>query len=353
MTQTINDSVDSLAIRWRNNRLSLLDQRTLPHTSDWLDFDDAASVSKAIREMVVRGAPAIGITAAYGLALEAIKLGDAASATSLRAAIDVLAASRPTAVNLFWALARMERVIQALDSDKLQGKQLADALIREAQEIHREDRRMNETMAAYGATLLTKSGSVYTHCNTGALATGGHGTALGIIRTAWANGQIDGVYAGETRPWLQGARLTSWELMQDNIPVTLVVDSAAGHLMQQGKISAVIVGADRISANGDTVNKIGTYNLAVLAQHHGIAFIVAAPTSTIDPALGSGELIEIEQRDSTEISRLGGQSIAPENVNAYNPAFDMTPAALISAIVTERGVITAPNAVKMAAHLNA
>lgn len=348
MKQKIDDTVDSLAIRWHNNRLNLLDQRALPHKSDWLVYDDAASVGQAIRDMVVRGAPAIGIAAAYGLALEAIKLGSSASATSLRSAVDVLAASRPTAVNLFWALARMEQI-----TGEQQGEQLIAALTGEAQEIHREDRHMNQKMAAFGATLLTKNGSVYTHCNTGALATGGHGTALGIIRTAWANGQIDGVYAGETRPWLQGARLTSWELMQDNIPVTLVVDSAAGHLMQQGKISAVIVGADRISGNGDTVNKIGTYNLAVLAQHHGIPFIVAAPISTIDSALASGDLIEIEQRDGNEISRLGSQAIAPANVNTYNPAFDMTPATLISAIVTERGVITQPNAVKMAAHLGA
>lgn len=348
MTQSIDETVDSLAIRWHNNRLSLLDQRALPHASDWIVYDDAASVSQAIRDMVVRGAPAIGITAAYGLALEAIKLGHTASAASLRSALDVLATSRPTAVNLFWALARMEKIIGAQ-----QGEQLVTALTREAREIHREDRRMNEKMAAFGATLLTQNGSVYTHCNTGALATGGHGTALGIIRTAWSNGQIDGVYAGETRPWLQGARLTSWELMQDNIPVTLVVDSAAGHLMQQGKISAVIVGSDRISANGDTVNKIGTYNLAVLAQHHGIPFIVAAPISTIDSTLASGDLIEIEQRNGNEISRLGSQSVAPNNVNAYNPAFDMTPAALISAIVTERGVIAEPNAVKMTAHLRA
>ena len=209
---------------------------------------------------------------------------------------------------------------------------------------------MNLRLAEFGAPLIPADSEVYTHCNTGALATGGHGTALGIIRSAWQQGRIRGVYAGETRPWMQGARLTSWELMQDRIPVTLVVDSAAGHLMQQGKIGAVIVGADRITANGDTANKIGTYNLAVLARHHGIPFIVAAPFSTLDPQLASGADIAIEQRHADEVRQVQGQPLAPADVAVFNPAFDVTPAQLISAIVTEHGVIDAPDADKMAAH---
>ena len=284
--------IESPAIRWHGDRLELLDQRALPLESRWLSYDNAEDTANAIRDMVVRGAPAIGITAAYGVVLAARSLGSNASLTTLQPALDVLAASRPTAVNLFWALHRMQATCQ------LQGEQLIAQLNTEAIQIHQDDRDMNHRLAEFGVALLPAGKRVYTHCNTGALATGGHGTALGIIRSAWAEQRITGVVAGETRPWMQGARLTSWELLQDNIPVTLVVDSAAGHVFKGGDIGAVIVGADRITANGDTANKIGTYNLAVLAKHHGIPFIVAAPLSTIDPALASGDAIDIEQRSA-------------------------------------------------------
>jgi methylthioribose-1-phosphate isomerase len=337
--------IESPAIRWHGDRLELLDQRVLPLESRWLSYDNAADTAHAIRDMVVRGAPAIGITAAYGVALAARALGANASLTNLQPAFDVLAASRPTAVNLFWALQRMQAACQ------LQGDLLIERLSAEAVQIHQDDRDMNHRLAEFGMALLPADKRVYTHCNTGALATGGHGTALGIIRSAWAARRITGVVAGETRPWMQGSRLTSWELLQDNIPVTLVVDSAAGHVFKGGDIGAVIVGADRITANGDTANKIGTYNLAVLARYHNIPFIVAAPLSTIDPALADGTAIEIEQRSASEVRNIQGLPIAPEQVPVFNPAFDVTPAELISAIVTEHGVIERPDTDKMAAHL--
>ncbi|MEQ3723645.1 S-methyl-5-thioribose-1-phosphate isomerase [Alcanivorax sp.] len=340
-------AVNSAAIRWHSDRLQLLDQRRLPTETQWLDILDSQQAADAIRDMVVRGAPAIGITAAYGLALEARQLGDDASLAALQSAIATLAASRPTAVNLFWALERLQGI-----AGDLQGSTLYQALATDAENIHREDLAANQAMGEFGADLLPDGATVYTHCNTGALATGGHGTALGIIRSAWAREQLAGVYAGETRPWLQGSRLTSWELLNDGIPVTLVADSCAGQLMQQGKIQAVIVGADRITANGDTANKIGTYNLAVLAQHHQIPFIVAAPVSTLDPALPDGSHIEIEQRDGSEVRAIQGKPVAPENCPVYNPAFDVTPAALITAIVTEQGVIHKPNTEKLKAHLS-
>ncbi len=340
-------AVNSAAIRWHSDRLQLLDQRRLPTETRWLDILDSQQAADAIRDMVVRGAPAIGITAAYGLALEARQLGDDASLAALQSAIATLAASRPTAVNLFWALERLQGI-----AGDLQGSTLYQALATDAENIHREDLAANQAMGEFGADLLPDGATVYTHCNTGALATGGHGTALGIIRSAWAREQLAGVYAGETRPWLQGSRLTSWELLNDGIPVTLVADSCAGQLMQQGKIQAVIVGADRITANGDTANKIGTYNLAVLAQHHQIPFIVAAPVSTLDPALPDGSHIEIEQRDGSEVRAIQGKPVAPENCPVYNPAFDVTPAALITAIVTEQGVIHKPNTEKLKAHLS-
>ncbi|MCK5874383.1 MAG: S-methyl-5-thioribose-1-phosphate isomerase [Alcanivoracaceae bacterium] len=337
--------IESPAIRWHGDHLELLDQRALPLATRWLRLDNANDSADAIRDMVVRGAPAIGITAAYAVVLAARALGVKASRETLQPAFAVLAASRPTAVNLFWALQRMQALCD------IDGIELVDRLAAEAIQIHEDDRAMNHRLAAFGVPLLGEGKRVYTHCNTGALATGGHGTALGIIRTAWAAGRITGVVAGETRPWMQGARLTSWELLQENIPVTLVVDSAAGHVFKGGDIGAVIVGADRITANGDTANKIGTYNLAVLAKHHGIPFIVAAPLSTIDPALANGDAIEIEQRSAAEVRNIQGVPVAPENVPVFNPAFDVTPAQLISAIVTEHGVIERPDTDKMAAHL--
>jgi methylthioribose-1-phosphate isomerase len=337
--------IESPAIRWHGDRLELLDQRTLPLETRWISLDNAEDTAHAIRDMVVRGAPAIGITAAYGVVLAARQLGAHANADSLAPAFAVLAASRPTAVNLFWALERMQRLCD------IDGEALVARLATEAVQIHEDDRAMNHRLAAFGVPLLPADKRVYTHCNTGALATGGHGTALGIIRSAWAAQRITGVVAGETRPWMQGARLTSWELLQDGIPVTLVVDSAAGHVFKGGDIGAVVVGADRITANGDTANKIGTYNLAVLAKYHGIPFIVAAPLSTIDPQLASGDAIEIEERSAAEVRGIQGLPVAPDEVPVFNPAFDVTPAELISAIVTEHGVIERPDTDKMAAHL--
>lgn len=338
--------INSAAIRWHGDFLELLDQRVLPAETLWLPIHNSQQAAQAIRDMVVRGAPAIGITAAYGLALEAALQGETASADNLAAAITVLAASRPTAVNLFWALERLQATAGAL-----QGVELVNALKKDAEAIHHEDIAANHALGEHGAALLPEGATVYTHCNTGALATGGHGTALGIIRTAWAQKRLNSVYAGETRPWLQGSRLTSWELANDGIPVTLVADSTAGQLMAQGKVQAVIVGADRITANGDTANKIGTYNLAVLAKHHGIPFIVAAPVSTLDPALPDGSHIVIEERDGNEVRQVQGKVVAPSEVSVYNPAFDVTPGELITAIVTERGVIQAPNTDKVLAHI--
>lgn len=315
------------AIEWHNQQLHLLDQRVLPHQHQQLSYTSATEVAAAIRDMVVRGAPAIGIAAAYGYALDALAGRD------LQHAYQVLAESRPTAVNLFWALDRMAAV----------ASQDPQQLVAEAKKIHQEDIQANLTMGQFGAALIADNASVYTHCNTGALATGGHGTALGVIRSAYADGRIRQVYAGETRPWLQGARLTAWELMQDSIPVKLVADGAAAQLFRQGDISWVIVGADRIAANGDTANKIGTYSLAVLAKHHGIKVMVAAPTTTFDLSLASGADIPIEQRPATEVTSLNGQAIAPQGCDAINPSFDVTPASMIDAIITEKGMILEPN----------
>lgn len=338
--------INSAAIRWHGDFLELLDQRLLPTEIVWLPVRNSQDAATAIRDMVVRGAPAIGITAAYGLALEAARMEQRASMSALTGAIETLAASRPTAVNLFWALDRLQAT-----GGSLEGAELVQALTQDAEAIHQEDIAANHALGDFGASLLPHDATVYTHCNTGALATGGHGTALGIIRSAWQKQQLRGVYAGETRPWLQGSRLTSWELANDGIPVTLVADSTAGQLMAQGKVQAVIVGADRITANGDTANKIGTYNLAVLAKHHGIPFIVAAPVSTLDPALPDGSHIVIEERDGSEVRQIQGKVVAPSEVAVYNPAFDVTPGELITAIVTERGVIEAPTTEKVLAHL--
>ncbi len=325
-----------IAIEWRQQTLQLLDQRILPHQQQMIECQTAAETANAIREMVVRGAPAIGITAAYGIALDALAGRD------LEAAYKVLAESRPTAVNLFWALERMAAL----------GTSDGEQLLAEARRIHAEDIAHNLAMGQFGAELLGNNATVYTHCNTGALATGGHGTALGIIRSAWAGGKIKHVYAGETRPWLQGARLTAWELMQDNIPVLLVCDGAAAQLFRAEKPEWVIVGADRITANGDVANKIGTYSLAVLARHHGMKFMVAAPSTTFDLSLNSGNDIPIEQRPMSEVTSLQGIQIAPQKCQAINPSFDVTPAELIDAIVTERGVIHQPSVATVAALLD-
>jgi methylthioribose-1-phosphate isomerase len=337
------------AIVWHDGRLHLLDQRYLPEDAGFVACDSAVSVAEAIASMVVRGAPAIGIAAAYGVVL-AVRRAFADHGAGWRAHIDAdlerLAASRPTAVNLFWALRRMRRAMDGSAS----GDPAAE-LLAEARAIHAEDRAANHRMGALGAELIEGPTSVITHCNAGALATGGYGTALGVIRSAHAAGRIRRVFADETRPWMQGSRLTAWELHQSGIPVTLQTDGAAASLMAGGEVGWVIVGSDRIAANGDVANKIGTYMLAILARHHGVRFMVAAPTSTIDMTVASGAEIPIEERAGTEVLACGGRTLAPPGVEARNPAFDVTPAGLVDAIVTELGVILAPDADKLRRHM--
>ena len=318
-------------IIWAGDYLKLLDQRLLPHQERYLECRSAIEVAKAIHGMAVRGAPAIGIAAAYGLALAILNKTE-----NYDQAEAVLAASRPTAVNLRWALARM-RVLK----DKS-----AAALLAEARRIHQEDLEQNLRMAEIGAALLPPNVRVLTHCNTGALATGGHGTALGVIRTAHAQGKLKQVYATETRPWLQGARLTAWELQKENIPTQLIADGAAAFLMSQNKVDWVIVGADRIAANGDTANKIGTYALAVAAKQHGVKFMVVAPSGTFDLQCPNGAAIPIEERGAAELVEFRGQPVAPAGQTVWNPVFDITPVALISAMVSERGVQRPPIAVR-------
>ena len=333
------------AIVWREDALELLDQRQLPGALIYRRLAMVAEVAQAIRDMVVRGAPAIGITAAYGVVLAArARYAESAQDWQTLIATDLaaLAASRPTAVNLFWALRRMEGVIAEGRSHPV------ERLLAEARTIHAEDNVANQRMGELGAALLTERGAILTHCNTGSLATGGYGTALGVIRYGYAAGLIEQVYADETRPWLQGARLTAWELVQDGIPVTLLADAAAAALMRQGGIRWAIVGADRIAANGDVANKIGTYHLAVAARYHGVRFMVVAPTTTLDMSIANGADIPIEQRAAEELLTLGGQPVAAAGAKVWNPSFDVTPATLVDALVTERGVVLAPNAVKIA-----
>ncbi len=336
------------AIEWRDGALHLLDQRALPLEELWLECRSAAAVAEAIREMVVRGAPAIGISAAYGLVLGArSRVAEGGDwRVALEADFRLLAESRPTAVNLFWALERMRGCLERLKD----GEDPLLALEVEACGIHQSDREANLTMAQLGVELIRQHQgnpqNLLTHCNTGALATGGFGTALGVIRAAHLEGLVERVYADETRPWLQGSRLTAWELAGEGIPVSLNVDAAAAHLMKTRGISWVIVGADRITANGDVANKIGTYQLAVNAMHHGVRFMVVAPSSTIDMALASGDEIPIEERDGSELLEVGGRRVAAA-VQAVNPVFDVTPADLIDYIVTEKGVVERPDAQKL------
>jgi methylthioribose-1-phosphate isomerase len=339
-------------LRWSDDALEMLDQRLLPLRVDYRRYDCAATVAEGIKTMVVRGAPAIGCAAAYGVALEALRLRDQprdAFVAGVLKGMSLLAASRPTAVNLFWALDRMRARLEALQSGLVCA--IADALLTEAHAIIAEDVRLNRAMGVHGAALLAENARVLTHCNAGALATAGHGTALGVIRSAIEAGKRLQVYADETRPFLQGARLTAWELMQDDIPVTLIADNAAGLLMRRGEIDAVIVGADRVAANGDVANKIGTYSVAVLARRHGIPFYVAAPLSTLDAGMNSGDDIPIEERDAGEVTGYGGIEWAPQGVTVRNPVFDVTPAELVSALITERGVVFAPDRKKISALL--
>jgi methylthioribose-1-phosphate isomerase len=338
------------AMEWTGAILRLLDQRWLPMRQQYLELRDPVAVAAAIRDMVVRGAPAIGITAAYGLVLAA-RIRLAADGRGWLAGLEedarILAAARPTAVNLFWALERMMQRARQLQDDPV------PALEAEARAIHAEDLAANRRMGELGAALIEDGSGVLTHCNTGSLATGGYGTALGVIRSAWSAGKLAAVFADETRPWLQGARLTAWELVQDAIPVTLLADGAAAHLMKTGQVQWLIVGSDRIAANGDVANKIGTYSAAVAAHHHGVKVMVVAPSSTIDMQTPDGDHIPIENRDPAEVLCLAGQRVAAEGAEAWNPAFDITPAALVDAIVTERGVVHQPTAEKMAALMGA
>ena len=335
-------------LRWRDDRLEMLDQRALPARIEYRQYDSASAVAEGIRTMVVRGAPAIGCAAAYGVALEAQRLqgsGPVEFRSGLARAHEDLARSRPTAVNLFWALARMREKEKAFDGAA--PSQGAAALLAEAHAIKEEDVRLNRAMGEYGAALLADGARILTHCNAGALATAGHGTALGVIRSAVASGKRIAVLVDETRPFLQGARLTAWELGQDGIPATLIADNAAGHLMSRSEIDGVIVGADRVAANGDVANKIGTYSVAVLAQRHGIPFYVACPLSTIDLAMASGADIPIEERDAAEVTGYGELRWAPQGVAVRNPVFDVTPAALVTALITEKGVVRAPDREKL------
>ncbi len=337
-------------VYWEDGTVRLLDQTRLPHEEVWLSLVRWEEVAEAIRTMRVRGAPAIGIAAAYGLVLSVWNLPpDANPEPPFRAAAEGLSRTRPTAVNLFWAIRRMEEVFQEHRSESLPS--LKEALLKEAKRIHEEDIAANHRIGKYGEELLPQGVRVLTICNTGALATGGYGTALGVIRAAWEKGKLELVYACETRPRLQGARLTAWELLREGIPFRLIADSAAGWLMAKGKVDAVLVGADRIARNGDTANKIGTYTLAVLAHRHRIPFYVVAPTSTIDPELESGKGIPIEERGEDEVLAPYGMRFAPEGARAHNPAFDVTPAELISAIVTERGALRPPYHESIAAAL--
>ncbi len=362
-------------LRWFNNRLEMIDQRILPAAFEYLSYYTAASVAEGIRSMVVRGAPAIGVAAAYGVALEALRLsqplppgrgkvgmgvdsvGDSTPSLTLplqgggdgsvdfnagmEEGFKVLAASRPTAVNLFWALQRMRKVWESVVDQTPQ--EIAQRLLAEAHEILAEDIRINKAMGVNGAALLKDGARVLTHCNAGALATAGWGTALGVFRSAVEAGKKISVIADETRPFLQGARLTAWEMVQENIPVTLITDNMAGHLMAHGEIDAVVVGTDRVAANGDVANKIGTYMVAVLAKRHNIPFYVACPLSTIDMNIASGADIPIEERSEDEVKGFRETHWAAEGVKIRNPAFDVTPAELVTGLITEKGVVLQPD----------
>jgi len=343
-----SEAIPVETLRWRGRRLELIDQRALPARLEYVSCTSAAEVAEAIRSMVVRGAPAIGCAAAFGIALEAQRQARCARAefdAAMEIAFKNLAASRPTAVNLFWALDRMRAALGPGTHPKAAAATLAEAALA----LHRADVETNRAIGRAGAALVPDGARVLTHCNTGALATAGHGTALGVIRSARDQGKHISVVATETRPYLQGARLTAWELIQEKIPVTLITDNMAGHLMRLGKIDLVLVGADRIAANGDVANKIGTYTLAVLAERHRIPFYVAAPLSSIDTSAADGNAIPIEERGAAEVTGYAGVRWAPEGVGVVNPAFDITPAELVSGLFTEKGTMTRPDARKIRA----
>ncbi|WP_089724605.1 S-methyl-5-thioribose-1-phosphate isomerase [Candidatus Thiosymbion oneisti] len=341
MAGIIGSDVETL--RWKNGRLEMIDQRVLPARFEYISYDSAAGVADGIRSMVVRGAPAIGCAAAYGVALEALQLrdlGPEAFRDGIEKAFEVLAGSRPTAVNLFWALEHMRTRMDTMSVSA--PSQIAAKLLEEAHAVLSKDIRINRTLGTFGADLLSDGARVLTHCNAGALATAGHGTALGVIRSAVASGKKISVVADETRPFLQGARLTAWEMVQAKIPVTLISDNMAGHLMSRGEIDAVVVGTDRVAANGDVANKIGTYMVAVLARRHEIPFYVACPLSTIDLGIADGSAIPIEERAADEVTGYRDCQWAAPGVSVRNPAFDVTPAELVTALITEKGVVKQP-----------
>ncbi|MBA7596977.1 Methylthioribose-1-phosphate isomerase [subsurface metagenome] len=333
-------------IEWVSGKIRLLDQTRLPWEEVYLELEDYRQVAAAIKEMRVRGAPAIGIAAAYGLALAAQGI-EAASREEFMAklgtASQALSATRPTAVNLFWALERMRQAAEGIEDVS----QIKTALLKEAQKIEAENEKANRRLSKYGAELIKDGSTILTHCNTGALATAGYGTALGVIKAATEEGKKIHVFVTETRPLLQGARLTTWELAGEGIPFTLIADTMSGHFLSRGRIDCVIVGADRIAANGDVANKIGTYNLAVLAMENGVPFYVAAPSSSIDLSLPSGDEIPIEERSPEEVIRIEGIPIAPVEVKVANPAFDITPHIYITAIITEKGVVREPYEIRL------
>jgi methylthioribose-1-phosphate isomerase len=330
-------------VRWETDRLILVDQTVLPEREIERDYRSWQEVGAAIRTLVVRGAPAIGVAAAFGVVLAA-RTSHAATFDGLLADLETalkgLAATRPTAVNLFWALDRMRQAAVASRALPLDAVRMR--LLAEAQAIRDEDIAANRAMGAYGAALVPPNARILTHCNAGALATAGYGTALGVVRAAHEQGKVALVWVDETRPVMQGSRLTAWECVREGIPHRLIADVAAASVMARGEVDLIVTGADRIAANGDTANKIGTYSLAVLAAHHRVPFYVAAPFSTIDPSIASGAQIPIEERDPSEVRRVGGQQTAPSASPVFNPAFDVTPAELIAAIVTERGVVRPP-----------
>ena len=332
-------------IEWTDEGVRMIDQRKLPMVEEYPVFKNYRDIAGAIRSMVVRGAPAIGVAAAMGIAL-GVRDSRAGNMSELREEFteitEILASTRPTAVNLFWAIERMKRRFKEIATDSSDKRVIADRLIHEALAIQAEDIEGNKRIGRFGQELLPNSGTILTHCNAGALATAGYGTALGVIRAAIENGKRLHVLADETRPFLQGARLTAWELWKDDIDVRVISDNMAGSFMRQGLIDAVIVGADRIAANGDVANKIGTYSLAVLARQHEIPFYVAAPLSTLDLGIPDGSSIPIEQRDPAEVTHIGGVRVVPDGVLVFNPAFDVTPNSFVTAIITDRGVAVPP-----------
>jgi methylthioribose-1-phosphate isomerase len=330
-------------IEWKNDHIRLIDQRKLPQKVCYLDCKDASSVAQAIRSMAIRGAPAIGVAAAMGIALAAKKVQSRRSedfSKRIEKICDQMGETRPTAINLFWAIDRMKRILDqahSYDVDEMRAK-----LEEEALRIHEEDLQVNRKIGENGKVVIQDGGGVLTHCNAGGLATAGYGTALGVVHAAWREGKRFRVFVDETRPLLQGARLTAWELTQRKIPTTVLTDNMAGWLMQTGKISLVLVGADRIARNGDTANKVGTYGLAILSRWHDIPFYVAAPTSTLDISLTCGKDIPIEERPPAEVTHFRGKRITPQGVKVFNPAFDVTPHSLIHGIITEKGIIRKP-----------